>query len=346
MDWKRFQQLFLSLPNGKPASGGQFVNCRCQECFDSMDPTSAHMYVYIPWSNDQAPWYYCHKCHSHGTVDHNKLIEWNIYDKSIAIDLVQYLNWIEDRNGKYHKIQSNRYTVNNTIVKNDQKTEQKREYISQRMGINLSIQDLLSLKIVLNLWDFLKENNIQNYTRDINIINDLDREFLGFLSVDNSYFNMRRTVEEGHVYKSIDKRYVNYNIFGKKNTNRFYTIPTTVNLDTTERIKLHIAEGPMDILSIYLNLRQKENGIYTSVAGANYLPVILYFLSDLQVPYIELHVYPDNAKEGSLYRMKKLLYDIPDPTIPFYIHRNMYPAEKDFGVPLNHIQESISLYKR
>lgn len=340
MDWKKFQQLLMSLPNAKPASGGEFIQCRCQECFDSLDPTSAHMYVYIPWKNDQAPWYYCHKCHSSGTVDHNKLIDWDIYDKDIAVELTKFINDIQKKYSRSKQFYLSNDHIVYSKVHNDSKTEQKRQYISSRLGINFSIQDLVNLKIVLNLWDLLKENNIKKYTRDINIINDLDREFIGFLSLDSTYINLRRTVPEGIVYKTIDKRYVNYNIFGKNETCKFYTVPTALNLDTTERIKFHIAEGPMDILSIYLNLRKQENGIYTSVTGSNYLPVILYFMIQIGLPYLEIHIYPDNTKEGSLYQMKNLLSRLPDPTIPFFIHRNMCPGEKDFGVPISRIQES------
>ena len=32
---------------------------------------------------------------------------------------------------------------------------------------------------------------------------------------------------------------------------------------------------------------------------------------------------------------------IPDKTIPVNIHKNTYPGEKDFGVDLKHINESV-----
>ena len=173
-------------------------------------------------------------------------------------------------------------------------------------------------------------------------MNDLDREFIGFLSIDNAFLNMRRTCDEGIVYKSIDKRYINYDIFGKKDTNqRFYTVPTLVNINTPNRIKLHISEGPFDILSIYLNVRHKEEGIYTCVAGNNYISIIMYFLIELRLPNVEIHIYPDNDRYGSVDRIRNIMYKIPDPTIPFYIHTNTKEGEKDFGVPSNRIFESI-----
>ena len=189
--------------------------------------------------------------------------------------------------------------------------------------------------------DLLEENKIQKFTREHNVLNDLDREFIGFLSKDNAFLNMRRTCPEGRVYSSIDKRYVNYKIFEKMDTTqRFYTIPTIINLNSPERIKLHIAEGPFDILSIYLNCRRMEPGIYTSIAGSNYIGLILYFLIEMKLPYIELHLYPDNDKLGSMDRMKSIARKIPDRSIPIYIHKNNFEGEKDFGVPLNRIMEN------
>jgi hypothetical protein len=114
-----------------------------------------------------------------------------------------------------------------------------------------------------------------------------------------------------------------------------------INICTGRRIKIHIAEGPFDILSVFLNLRCMEEGIYASVSGSNYMNTILYILLDLQLPYVEFHFYVDNDKYGKLSRMKKITNMIPDPTIPVYIHNNLYPKEKDFGVPLGRIQENI-----
>ena len=36
-----------------------------------------------------------------------------------------------------------------------------------------------------------------------------------------------------------------------------------------------------------------------------------------------------------------MINKIPDKTIPVFIHKNTYPGEKDFGVPITKINESI-----
>ena len=343
MNWDEYKNYLLSaIPGAKIASGGKLINCRCRECADGKSATSKHFYISIPYDTEEPSMYYCHKCNCKGYVDHKKLIAWGIYNQEIAIALTKYNEEIF-KNPRASKYSSNQvYQVRHTYTTDDNKSEEKRQYLVRRLGYELNFTDLNNLKIILNLNDFLQENNIDKITRNQNVVNDLDREFIGFLSIDNAYFNMRRTCEEGLVYKEIDKRYVNYNIFNKMNTNqRFYTIPTVVNLNSYKRIKLHISEGPMDILSIYLNLRNKEEGIYTSIAGNNYINIILYFLIDLKLPYLEIHLYPDNDKYGTLDRMKYIKSLIPDPTIPVIVHKNIFPGEKDFGVPKNKITESI-----
>ena len=334
------------MSNAKFASGRKFINCRCPMCGDSVNPKSAHLYIRIPWDNNSVSWYYCHKCISSGVMTYRTLIEWDIFDQEIANQLTE----LNSRclNGPRQSRYFNRtiYNITNTYTTIDDKSEYKRQYICNRLGYDLSYKELKDLKIVLNLKDLLNENRVDKITRDISIVNELNREFIGFLSIDNAFLNMRRTCEEGIVYKSIDKRYVNYKIYDKDDTTqRFYTIPTIVDLNTTGRIPFHIAEGPFDILSIYLNLRNKSNGIYTSVTGSNYISIILFFLIDLRLPNIELHIYPDNDKFGSDDKMYKLISKLPDPTIPVYIHRNIYDGQKDFGVPKNMINESIMRFR-
>lgn len=335
------EYLLSVIPGSKLVSGGRRIQCRCRECADSIDPTHAHMGINSGEDGDPF-WYNCFKCGAKGILTYKKLIEWNIYDPDIAEELTEYNNSVmgNSKNSKYFK--RSVYFVKNTYEENSKRFEWKRKYINDRLGLNLSFKEIRDLKIVLDLIPFLNENKIFKVTRNQDIINDLNEYFLGFLSVDNAYLNMRRLIPEGKLYEGIDRRYINYDIFGKfDNSQRFYVVPTSVNMNSLERIKVHIAEGPFDILSIYENIRQKENGIYASVAGANYMNTILYILLELQLPYIELHLYPDNDKQGTDERMTKIINNISDPTIPVYIHRNLYPNQKDFGVDMNHIHEAI-----
>lgn len=344
MNIERYTQFLLSrIPTAKLAGGGKVINCRCFECPDSSDPKSKHFYISIPQSKDEPSLYYCHKCHCSGVVTYKKMIEWDIYDEEIAIELINYNKNCSTKssNSKYY----NRFIYNilNNFTTDDETSRIKLKYIENRLGCSFTYQELQRLKIVLNLNDVLKQNHITNYTRSPQIVDQLDANFLGFISIDNAFLNMRRLCDDGKVYESIDKRYINYKLFDKFDTSeRFYTIPTQISLaDSRDRIKIHIAEGPFDILSIYKNLRHEEMGIYTSIAGSNYFGIAMYFLEMFKLPYVELHYYPDNDKYGSnivMQRIYKLLQPI---CAPFYVHRNLATGQKDFGVAPDQIKESI-----
>ena len=342
MDSKIYRDFLLSsIKPSKIASGGSHVNCRCFYCPDGRSPNSKHFYISIPQDDKTPSLYYCHKCHSSGVVSYKTLIEWGIYDNKIGEELV------------YHNRNCSKYSNNNNyfddhmyniFVNNipDQNTNTKIEYLNNRLGYTFTLDELNQLKIVLNLKDIFSNNYIQEFTRDHNIIDQLNNNFLGFLSIDNAFLNMRRLCNEGLVYKSIDKRYINYSIFNKFNTaQRFYTIPCNINITSPERLKIHIAEGPFDILSIYLNLRHREEGIYTSIAGSNYIGQIIYFISRFKLPYNEFHIYPDNDKHGSRWNMMKIANFLKPLGIPLYIHRNTYSNEKDFGVSPDRIIETV-----
>lgn len=343
MDIKKYKEFLLSaIPTAKPASGGTFINCRCFNCPDSSNPKSKHFYIAIPQAEDEPSWYYCHKCHCSGLVTHKTLIEWGIYDENIAINLTDHNKKCstKSKNSKYYD--RSVYNLFNSKTIDNNISRIKLNYINNRLGYNFTYEELRKLKIVLNLNDILRQNNITKLTRDINIVNQLDINFLGFISIDNAFLNMRKLCDDGKVYQSIDKRYINYKIFDKFDTSeRFYTIPTEIDLNIPERLKIHIAEGPFDILSIYKNLRHEERGIYTSVAGSNYSGLALYFLQMFKLPYVEFHFYPDNDKYGSNDAMNRVANILRPIQAPIYIHRNLYPGEKDFGVSLSNIKESI-----
>lgn len=335
--------LLKMIPSASIASGGKVINCRCFFCPDSRNPSNKHMYISIPQTPTEPSLYYCHKCHASGVVTYKNLIEWEIYDEVVALDLIEHNNNCSKHprlNNKY--MNKSHYIVNSVTTTDNDISRIKLDYINKRIGYNFSYEELRALKIILNLKDLMKDNHIVDNTRDINIIDQLDINFLGFLSIDNAFLNMRRVCDEGLVIKSIDKRYINYKLFDKYDTSeRFYTIPSRIDVCSSNRIKIHVAEGPFDILSIYKNVRYEEPGIYTCIAGSNYKGIAMYFLEMYKLPYVEYHFYSDNDKFGSLDKMRSIANYLRPLNIPIYIHKNIYEGEKDFGVPKNRIIESI-----
>ena len=333
--------LLKMIPTAKVGSGGRVVNCRCFYCPDGKSKSSRHFGISIPQSDTEPSLYHCFKCHAAGIVTYKTLIDWGIYEDGLAMELIEHnakLGKNKEFRSKY--IDKIRYNVSNTITEDNEITRVTLKYINDRLGTDFTYEELRQLKIVLNLNDLLRCNNIEKLTRSQSIVEQLDLNFLGFLSIDNAYLNMRRLCKEGLVYESIDKRYINYKLFDKFDTSeRFYTIPTSIDINSPERIKIHIAEGPFDILSVYRNLRNMEPGIYTSIAGSNYKGIAMYFLEVYKLPYVELHFYPDNDQSNEV--IEKIAKYVEPMLIPVYIHRNIKEGEKDFGVSKENIIESI-----
>jgi hypothetical protein len=342
MNSDEYRQFLLeTIPSARPASGGKFVQCRCFECGDSKDPTHAHMYIAIPQNEGELSWAYCHKCKMSCIMTPDILSKWGIYDMGMAKELAYHnkVSFSKPQNRIY--MSRNVYRIRNDYVTDCRMSELKLKYINNRLGTNMDYAEALSKKIVLNLGDLLYANNITQYTRHPNIMSQLNDYFVGFISSDNAFVNMRRIVGEGKVFHSIDKRYIRYNLFDKyENLEKFYTIPANVDLASPNRIRVNVSEGELDILSVYYNLVRDPNQVYIAIGGSGYVGLMRYILTKLKLVYFELHLYPDNDAVGT----EELDYirDLLRPyRIPITIHINAKPGEKDFGVPLNRIEERI-----
>ena len=79
--------------------------------------------------------------------------------------------------------------------------------------------------------------------------------------------------------------------------------------------------------------------IYSAVGGSGYKGLINFFIHLLKIPNLEIHVYPDN--DQSRYTMIDISTFLKPFNYPFYIHRNISPGEKDFGVSSGRIIEVI-----
>lgn len=331
-------------PEAKKASGGREIRIRCRYCGDSKDPTHSHMYIHVPMDKSDAPTFHCFLCQISGLVSSKTLIEWGVYDPLFGNELDKN-NKKASKNARFARYATVHYPFYNAI-QNVSLAAQKIEYIKSRIGVELSFQECFNKKIILNLKDVLDyyANGITEYTRHPDIIQQLNDNFVGFMSLDNNFVNLRRIVDKGIVYEGIDKRYINYNIHGKiDNTEKMYVMPITIDLTIPQRIQLHIAEGPFDILSIRYNLRRGEDGIFAAVTGSGYLGLIKHLICEYKLFYFDVHVYPDNDKHGDDYIMGQIKRYISPYGAKLYIHRNMFEGEKDFGVIPGRIMESIEI---
>lgn len=338
---KFVESILAADTSARLVSGNREILKRCHICMDSSNMKSAHMYIKVP-INGEIPLYNCFKCGASGIVNSRFLRDLNIYDVEVLGDLVSYTKELsKTRNFKNLDDEEVIYTLYNNYITQCQLSELKLDYINKRLGLQLSYEDLLEDKIILNIYDLLNSNRVNTYTRDPYIVNQLNECFIGFLSADNAFINMRN-LTPGRVAKSIDKRYINYNIFGKlSNTQGYYIIPSNIDITRPDPIKIHIAEGPFDILSILYNVNDniRSHSLYAAIGGKGYYNIIKYFIEFKGLLNIELHIYPDNDIEN--YIINNIVNYLYPFGINIFIHRNLYEGEKDFGVPKNRIKESI-----
>ena len=334
------------IPGAHEASGGKEIVCRCRYCPDSTDPNHGHMYISVPQESDDPILFHCFKCQTSGVLDSRTLMDWGIYDPIIGVNADKIISKAS-RSKKFVGYNREWYPFIN-YVQDKQLAAQKLAYINNRLGTNLTEADCMKQKIILNLREALDRNRIQQYTRHPNIVQQLNDNFVGFLSLDNNFVNMRRLCREGVVYDSIDKRYINYNIHGKKdNTEKMYVMPTVLDLTIPMKVNIHVAEGPFDILSIRYNLRQNESdfSIFAAVTGSGYRGLVMHLINTFKIFYFDLHVYPDNDKFGDTRMVEELNYLISPYGATLYEHRNIYPGEKDFGVSLSNIDERVYIHR-
>ena len=126
----------------------------------------------------------------------------------------------------------------------------------------------------------------------------------------------------------------------------YYVIPTKVDTLSTNIIKIHIAEGPFDILSIFTNLCNcnMESNIYISSGGKSYRQALEFVLEQTGIVNYEIHMYIDNdVSDDEFYRL--FMYKSQYLPANIYIHRNTMKGQKDYGVPLNQICDSVRVIK-
>jgi hypothetical protein len=151
--------------------------------------------------------------------------------------------------------------------------------------------------------------------------------------------------KDNRINFKVRKRYINYKLVNKDDQSRdFYVIPTKI--DITHHIKIHISEGAFDILSIYVNLNRFNNidNIYIASGGKSYRHALEFILCELGIVDYEVHVYVDkDVSDREFYRIfAKSCIALP---VDIYIHKNMKDGEKDYGVSIDRIIDSITPLK-
>ena len=332
-------------PAAKIAAGGSELVVRCMLCGDSKNLRHAHMYLKVPMSNSEISLYHCKKCNSQGIVDDEFLRKLGCYDPNVLVAVAKH-NAEVFKLPQYKQMKAvDIYPLRYPQIEDNKFNRLKLKYINERIGSNFNYNDLIRLKIFVNLLDVIGLNRLE-LTRVEDICRQLTTHFIGFISYDNSFAIMRR-VFNNNLIKNINLRYVNYNIIPKQDdSKRFYIIPTTIDILNPTPVNIHIAEGVFDILSIYYNLNNCNNSqnIYIVSGGKSYYQALEFILKETGLINYIIHLYPDNDVNN--YELNRLIkFRINKLPTTIIVHRNVYKGEKDYGVPKSHIKDSVIVYE-
>lgn len=333
--FEALKEYMISAHNAKVVSGGKEILKRCHLCGDSRDPSNAHMYIGL---RNGAIVYNCFKCNMSGVVTGKFLRDLGCYEPGlIAVCNEQNKKSTKPSGFKNSIIFKSANPL--MALSNNEFAIKKLNYISNRLGCVFNSHDAAKFKIILNLKEFLDINNITTYTRQPNMVDLIDKFFLGFLSIDNQYAIMRRLVPEGKLPSYIDYRYLNYNIFDNSDEGlKYYTIPNMVN--PLLPVDIHIAEGAFDIISIYLNVAPLgSNAVFGAVCGKSYLSLVRFFIINYGFTSFNLHLYPDSDVGND--KMEIIKEDVRPFGAKVFVHRNTFPGQKDYGVSRDKINDTI-----
>ena len=324
----------------------QYVT-RCPHCLDSQkDFNTGHYYIRCNPDDNYKIVFNCFKCSSSGLLDEKEI-------KLLDIDTPELINGINYINRKGKKFDKTGISSGNDgfyrfdyKIPEEQSNLYKINYIRDRLKIPISEEDFKHMKIVTSLKDFMECNKLEEKDFNMNIVNTLEREYIGFLSNGASHILFRC------LHDNTDYRWVKFNLSKDSYKNRvFYTMDFSFNPFSSEPIVINLCEGVLDAISIYKNLHN-ENAFNIAVGGKYYINIIEYLFGlGLIGSNVTINIYSDNDKDFNKKSNKK---QNEDTSLEFYRKTfkdlkylvkeiNVYYNEiyKDYGTSI----DKISLLK-
>jgi len=288
---------------------------RCPICGDSQnDPTDSHCYIKCDFNNPSEPLLFnCFKCNKGGKVTSKFLKLLGV--KSEVVDSID--------NQRFNRIGSIKHKDINLITGVPVMDSQQVKYINDRLGPGFTFEDYDKFKIV---WDM---NTVYPYASSARIRNIMpsNNDSVSFLSDDKSVLLTRAFYDE-------EGRWRKLALFNSDNKS-FYTIKALINIFTSENLIVNIAEGVLDVLSIYKNFNDGENSAFIATLGSDYISGVEYAIAKGFIgSNVIIKVYIDSDVNESSIKAQLKKYKWLFNSI--YIYKNI--KGKDVGVPIDKIK--------
>lgn len=312
---------------------------RCPYCGDSQkDLSHGHFAIHIDVNNDDAILYRCLKCSVSGILNGDVLNELQLNTTPDTNDQLRNFNRKVVKKNNLTNANYENYTV--PLYSSTPSNDLKLKYLNNRIGTTINYSEAKDLKIVFDIFEFLRYNKIDAIPGlSFKKQELLNKYYIGWLSTNNNCITFRRIIDDNNLMRYIKIILNPHNING----NTFYSIPNKIDLLYTQNINIHIAEGIFDITSVYKNLQNSnlQNNYFYAACGFGYLTILKYLIYNGINTGLNIHIYSDNDKTDKdhiQYLFKRSAVGIWIDHI--YIHRNRFSGEKDYGVPINRIDDS------
>lgn len=289
---------------------------RCPFCGDSQsDPRDSHMYLMCNNDPTTPILYYCFKgnCGARGAVNKEFLDKLGIQINGIEKFANQNFNRVSYIKKTNIDVITGKPIINSPQIK----------YIEDRLGDGFTLDDYDRFKII---WDM---NSLLPYITDIRLKHTLpsNNNSITFLSDDKSTILTR-------FFRTSEPRWRRCKLF-KLDNKTCYTIKTTLDLFTKEKIIINIAEGIFDILSVYKNFNDENNSVHIATLGSDYESGIIYTIgSGFVGSNIIIKIYIDSNIDVGILKNKIKKYNWLFGKI--LIIKNI--KSEDFGTTLDNIK--------
>ena len=159
------ENLSILFPDHQLASNGREFRINCPMCEREGYPDKGyHLYISI-FESDKPPLYNCFRNSNHrGVLTKSFIEQYSAYPQYVDTDLLDLIRNQANRAAKLNRYRFNKnygFKLINPIAKNDEKSMIKLGYINSRLGTNLTLEDMVSLKIVINLGEFIYNNRLR-----------------------------------------------------------------------------------------------------------------------------------------------------------------------------------------
>lgn len=287
---------------------------RCPFCGDSQkDVKDSHCYIKFSYDESEPLLYKCFLCNRSGVIN-------DYFLKKIGVkeDLSRIVEG--QRRNKILSIKNTNVDIISGEVIPD---SNQIKYIESRLGTGLTLQDYDNFKILWNI------ENLIPFIESQKIKNSLPSNYdsVSFLSDDKSLL-LTRFFGDGEI------RWKKIRIM-KGNEKTFYTIKAMINLFTQEDIVVNIAEGIMDVISIYKNFNDGPNSIFIAALGSDYISALDYMIAKGFIGnnvIIKIYMDADQSNSKLARQLKRYKWIFKS------IHILVNIKSKDVGVKLEEIK--------